>query len=329
MIPPDSKRLSIVVVNYDTWADVQEQMRVLSRSAEIREGRAELIVVDNDSPTKPEWPLDPVPGVIRIDREKNGGFGAGVNTGWRQSRGEWILLLNPDVFVAEDLLSHVLALLDEIDRKHNADSSLRVGIVGVGLTNPDGSRQPSVGAFPSVGRGLLELFLPRSRRRYQIVSPQKFAPVDWVTGAFFLVRAEVMAELHGFDEDYFLYFEETDFCLRAKRAGWATCFDPSISVCHQKPLQNRTVSPKIRLLTRHSRLLYFRKNTSQTQFRVMMILVLIDAEFRFLFARLGFRKSDLGTWQAVRDLVRAFRKHEEPRGIAALAWAERSIAQRS
>jgi len=324
---PDSKRLSIVIVNYDTWADVQEQARVLAESAEILSGRAELIVVDNDSPSKPESRFDPVPGVIRIDREENGGFGAGANTGWRQSRGEWILLLNPDVVVADDLLSHVLALLDEIDRKHHADSTLRVGIVGVALTNPDGSRQPSVGAFPSVGRGLLELFLPRSRRRYQIVSPQKFGPVDWVTGAFFLVRAEVMTELQGFDEDYFLYFEETDLCLRAKRAGWATCFDPSISVCHQKPLQNRTVSPKIRLLTRHSRLLYFRKNTSQRQFRVMMFLVRIEAWFRCLFARLGHSPSDFGTWRAVRDLVHAFRKHEEPRGIAASAWAERSIAQ--
>ncbi|MBI1323137.1 glycosyltransferase [bacterium] len=327
MNPPDSKRLSIVVVNYDTWADVHAQIQVLSRSAEIRDGRAELIVVDNDSPTKPEWPDEPFPGVIRIDREENGGFGAGVNTGWRQSRGEWILLLNPDVVVSDDLLNHVLALLDEIDRKHEAGSSLRVGIVGVALTNPDGSRQPSVGAFPSVGRGFLELFLPRSRRRYQIVSPQKFGPVDWVTGAFFLVRSEVMAELGGFDEDYFLYFEETDFCLRAKRAGWATCFDPTITVCHQKPLQNRNVSPKIRLLTRHSRLLYFRKNTSPGQFRIMMSLVHAEAWLRCQFARLGFGQSNFGMWKAVQDLVRTFREHEEPQGIAVLDWAERAIAQ--
>lgn len=328
MNPSDTKRLSIVVVNYDTWADVQVQVRVLCRTAEIREGRAELIIVDNDSPTRPETVFEPVPGVIRIDRNENGGFGAGVNTGWRQSRGEWILLLNPDVVVADDLLSHVLALLDEIDRKHHAERSLRVGIVGVALTNPDGSRQPSVGAFPSVGRGFVELFLPRSRRRYQIVSPQKFGPVDWVTGAFFLVRADVMAELDGFDEDYFLYFEETDFCLRAKLAGWATCFDPSISLCHQKPLQNRTVSPKMRILTRHSRLLYFRKNTSPNQFRGMLFLVRIEAWLRCLFARLGFARSQYGTWKAVLDLVLAFRMHEEPLGIAALVWAERSIAQR-
>ncbi len=325
MTPPDTKRLSIVVVNYETWSDVLAQMQVLSRTAEIRDGRAEMIIVDNASPTKPEPSFVPDPGVVRIDREENGGFGAGVNTGWRQSQGEWILLLNPDVVVTDDLLSHVLALLDEIDRKHRAERSLRVGIVGVALNNPDGSRQPSVGAFPSVGRGILELFLPRSRRRYQIVSPQKFGPVDWVTGAFFLVRSKVMAELDGFDEDYFLYFEETDFCLRARRAGWATCFDPSISVCHQKPLQNRTVSPKIRLLTRHSRLLYFRKNRSSAEFRAMMTLVRVEAWGRRLFARLGLRESEYGTWKSVSELVRAFRMHKEPRGIAAIEWAEHTL----
>jgi GT2 family glycosyltransferase len=319
-------KLSVIVVNYDTWPDVLDQADTLAHSPEILQGKAELIVVDNASPTRPVRRPESSFGVTWIERPDNGGFAAGVNTGWRKSRGDWLLLLNPDVVASEELLSHVLALLDEIDRKHDASRTFRIGIVGVTLTNPDGSRQPSVGAFPSVGRGFVELFLPRSRRRYQIVSPQKFGQVDWVTGAFFLVRSEVMTELAGFDEDYFLYFEEMDFCCRASRAGWATCFDPSIQVCHQKPLQNRSVSPKIRLLTRHSRLLYFRKNTSRLQFRVMMELVRFEAMFRIIAARFGSRQ-DVSVWRAVRDLVPAFRKNQEPLGTEVAEWADKSLGR--
>ena len=113
----DGKTLSVVIVNYDTWPDVLSQVEVLARSSEIQNGTAEVIVVDNDSPSglPPGRPC--VQGIEWVDREENGGFAAGVNAGWRRSRGEWVLLLNPDVVIKDDLLSHVLALLDEIERR--------------------------------------------------------------------------------------------------------------------------------------------------------------------------------------------------------------------
>lgn len=324
----DNTKLSVIVVNYDTWPKVVMQVEALARTPEMAEGVAEVIVVDNDSPSVRPSHRPSGRGITWVDRNENGGFAAGVNEGWRRSRGGWILLLNPDVVIGEDLVGQVLVLLDEIDKSRKVPDGEPVGILGIALTNPDGSRQPSVGAFPSVGRGLLEVFLPRSRRRYQIVSPRKFSRVDWVTGAFFLVRAEVMSQLGGFDEDYFLYFEETDFCLRARRVGWGTYFDPSLSVCHENPLQNRPVSPKMRLLTRHSRLLYFRKNTSRYQYHVMMTMVRFEAELRCLLCRFGVNPRELKVWMAVRDLVREFRRGEEPRATAALRWANAILADR-
>jgi len=325
----DKTKLSVVIVNYDTWPKVVTQVDVLARTPEFAEGAAEAIVVDNDSPSGRPSHRPHGRGITWVDRHENGGFACGVNEGWRRSRGGWILLLNPDVVIGENLVGQVLVLLDEIDKSRNVTAGDPVGIVGIALTNPDGSQQPSVGAFPSVGRGLLELFLPRSRRRYQIVSPRKFSRVDWVTGAFFLVRAEVMNQLGGFDEDYFLYFEETDFCLRARRAGWGTYFDPSLSVCHENPLQNRPVSPNIRLLTRHSRLLYFRKNTSRYQYRVMMSMVRFEAELRCLLCRFRVRPQESKVWMAVRDLVREFRRGQEPCATAALRWVNARLADKS
>ena len=239
-------KLSIVIVNYGSWPDVIAQIQAIQISTPFETSLIEVIVVDNHSPTNPPADRPQLHGIKWLDMPANGGFAAGVNAGWHASNGQWLLILNPDVSVTGDLLSHVLALLDEI---HSSPSTNNAGIIGIGLTNPDGSRQPSVGTFPTVIRGLMELFLPRTRRRYQIVSPQKFGPVDWVTGAFLLVRTRVMHDLNGFDTDFFLYFEETDFCHRARLKGWLTCFEPGLTVIHQKPLQNRSVSPMIRLWT--------------------------------------------------------------------------------
>ena len=167
----------------------------------------------------------------------------------------------------------------------------------------------------------MELFLPRTRRRYQIVSPQNFGPVDWVTGAFFLVRTELMQQLNGFDQDYFLYFEETDFCHRARLRGWRTGFEPDLSVCHQKPLQNRSVSPMIRLWTRHSRLVYFRKNIPWLEFRIMLGVVRLEASIKALLAKAGFGSYPPEIWNAIHQLTTQFHQGTEPLGTDARDWA--------
>lgn len=311
-------KLSIVIVNYGSWPDVIAQIQAIQISTPFETSLIEVIVVDNHSPTNPPADRPQLHGIKWLDMPTNGGFGAGVNAGWHASNGQWLLILNPDVSVTGDLLSHVLALLDEI---HSSPSTNNAGIVGIGLTNPDGSRQPSVGTFPTVIRGLMELFLPRTRRRYQIVSPQKFGPVDWVTGAFFLVRTRVMQDLNGFDTDFFLYFEETDFCHRARLKGWLTCFEPGLTVIHQKPLQNRSVSPMIRLWTRHSRLVYFRKNRPWLEFRIMLGVVRLEASIKARLAKAGFGSYPPEIWNAIHQLTSRFHQGTEPLGTDARDWA--------
>ena len=312
-------QLSIVIVNYGSWPDVISQTEVIQASRPFQAGQLELIVVDNHSPGGPPPDRPQMHGLTWLDLPDNGGFAAGVNAGWQSAKAGWLLLLNPDVNITANLLSQVLALLDETHASHPPKTD--IGIIGIGLTNPDGSRQPSVGAFPSALRGLLELFLPRTRRRYQIVSPQNFGPVDWVTGAFFLVRTELMQQLNGFDQDYFLYFEETDFCHRARLRGWRTGFEPDLSVCHQKPLQNRAVSPMIRLWTRHSRLVYFRKNRPWLEFRIMLAVVRIESAIKARLARFGLGLYPAGLWIAIHQLTSRFLEGTEPRGTLARDWA--------
>ena len=322
--PHATPRLSLVIVNYDSWADVLAQVAVISQAREFQDGQVEVIVVDNNSPGPKPAHRPALPGLLWLDMPANGGFAAGVNAGWAAARGAWLLLLNPDVEVGETLLGQVLVLLDEIGS--TTAPAQNIGIVGIGLTNPDGSRQPSVGTFPTVARGFMELFLPRNRRRYQIGFPQNFTRVDWVTGAFFLLRTSLMQQLGGFDEDYFLYFEETDFCHRARQQGWQTWFQPGLQVCHQKPLQNRAVSPIIRLWTRHSRLLYFRKNRSPLEFQLMLRVVRLESLVMLCLARLGLGAYPPAVWQAILSLTTAFARHQQPLGPQARDWAMNVVA---
>lgn len=329
MEPTGTPKLSIVIVNYDSWDDVTRQVAQWTNSAAFVSGLIELIVVDNKSPTPP--PLNRLQhnGLTWIDHCTNGGFAAGVNLGSRHAKSEWLLLANPDLDIGGTLAQEILELLERIDTGQIPIKIPKIGIIGIGLTNPDGTMQPSAGTFPTALRSLLELFLPRNRRRYQIVSPEKMSVVDWVTGAFFLVQAQTMHELNGFDTDYFLYFEETDFCYRARQKGWHTVVDPTLNVCHQKPLQNRQVSPMIRLWTRHSRLLFFKKNRPGLEFRIMLQMVRLEAILKYGLAFLGIGHFPKQVWKAIYDLTFAFAGNTQPVGEEARDWAAAALIART
>ena len=262
----------------------------LAAEPEFTSGQCQIVVVDNASRGPvPEAFTAPCPGLRLVARPHNGGFAAGVNAGWRVSRSPWLLVLNPDVEVASGFLGQVLARLDP----YEADPDGPPGIVGFGLRNPDGSPQGSVGVFPTLARTIREQFIPRSRRKYQAGWRIRSGPVDWVTGACMLVNSAMIAALGGMDEDFFLYYEEVAFSRAAQRLGWTVEYDASVTVVHRHPLQNRAISPKMRVITRHSKLLYFLKHLPRWQFLGLSAIVAIEAAIRGLWSRLLGRPEDV------------------------------------
>ena len=307
-------RLAVVIVNYQSWADVATLVDFLAGSPAVEAGRAEVLVVDNASGEPvPEALREPIPGVRLLLRATNDGFSAGVNAGWRASVAPWLLVLNPDIVPEADFLDRVLGRIDGVDA--------RVGIVGFALRNPDGTRQPSVGAFPGLLRTVWEQVLPRSRRKYQPDRCHVAGPVDWVTGACFLVAGALLAETGGMDEDFFLYHEEVALCRVAARRGWRVEFDPGLAVVHLRPLQNRAISPKMRVVTRHSKLLYFRKHLPRWQFVALAWAIQAEARVRADWCRLRGR-AGVRTWRAVEWMARSLRLGADLNGPAVLALAE-------
>jgi len=166
--------------------------------------------------------------------ERNGGFAAGNNAAIRPAlRGNdpprYVLLLNPDTIVRPGALR---ALVEYMDGRPE------IGIAGSRLEEPDGTPQQSAFRFPSV-LGEIEggaRFGPVSRLlgRWVVAPPvpEGPGPIDWVAGACMIIRRQVFETIGLMDEGYFMYFEEVDFCHRARRAGWPCWYVPSARVVH-------------------------------------------------------------------------------------------------
>jgi GT2 family glycosyltransferase len=228
--PPGPSRSSILIVNYRAYDELDRCLASIDR----HEPAAEVIVVDHDADDARARAVGAAhPRVRWVARRENPGFGAGVNHAARHAKGSMFVLVNPDVELREPILA---ALADAFAR--HAD----VGIVGGRVLNADGSLQPSARRFPDWttafgGRtSLLTRVLPGNpltRRNLDPTAPgEGVRAVDWVTGAFMAMRREVFDRLGGFDEGFFLYWEDADFCRRAKDAGWRTLYDPAVAVVH-------------------------------------------------------------------------------------------------
>jgi GT2 family glycosyltransferase len=319
---PTNPELAVVIVNYNGWPDVVRLVLTLIESPEVAQGRCEIIVVDNasDGPLPDEF-LNERPGLRLVLRVENGGFAAGVNAGWQSTRAGWLLLLHPDVVAGADLIGRVMARLSH-DR---ASSDGPPGVVGFGLRNQDGTRQPSVGVDPNLWRSLRGLFIPRPRRKYQPAWRTKAGEVPWVTGACALVDAALLQTLGGMDDDFFLYYEEVALCRSARALGRRVEYDPSLDVVHLRPLQDRPVSPTLRIITRHSKLLYFRKHLPYWQFVGLSWVVAVESVARGAWANWRGGAAEARAWWTIGRLTRALRRGEPILGRAVLTLAEASV----
>jgi N-acetylglucosaminyl-diphospho-decaprenol L-rhamnosyltransferase len=273
--------LSVIIVNYHQWGDTAKLVEQLSQDSGIPAGKTEVLVVDNHSPFHPiARRLRRRPGVSLRRCSRNRGFACAVNEACRLSRGSWFLLLNPDLTVKEGFLDGVQALAERLEQE-----SPRAGVIGFQLRNADGSRQFSSGPFPTLWTSLIRLVLPRSRRKYRPLRVRHRTEVPWVTGCCLLVRRECLEDLRGFDEEFFVYYEDVDLCRRARERGWTVWYEPTLRAIHHRPLHARAVAVPLRVLTRHALLVYGRKHWPGWQFRFLAGLVRFEARIR------GFWKS--------------------------------------
>lgn len=226
--------VSIIIVNYKV-AELVE--RCVASIYEYTQGVSfEIFLIDNASGDGVvERIRSRYPEVQIIANDKNLGFATACNQGIKLSRGEYVLLLNPDTELKDDAISKVFNKMQD-DQK--------VGIAGIHLVNPDGTHQSSgVRRFPKpLDQLLIMLKVPHlfgdigSVRQYLMhdFDYRGSADVDQVMGAFFCIRRAVIDQVGPLDQGYFIWFEEVDFCRRAKNAGWRIRYYADIEAIHHR-----------------------------------------------------------------------------------------------
>ena len=232
-------RLLVVIVNYRTGPLVVDCLASLE--AEVAATPARVVVVDNASG---DGSGEAITSAIR-DRgwdawasvqleDANGGFAAGNNAAIRPALAsaeppDFVWLLNPDTVVRPGALASLLAFL----REHPG-----AGLAGSRLEDPDGTPQRSAFRYPSVLSELehgMRLGLVTRLLKHRLVAPpvsDETRSVGWVAGASLLIRREVFDAIGLLDDRYFMYFEEVDFCNRARKSGWPCWYVPGSRVVH-------------------------------------------------------------------------------------------------
>jgi GT2 family glycosyltransferase len=268
--------LSIIIVSWN----VQEYLHrcLNSLRAEVAPGlRHEIIVVDNNSSDHTTAMLTrDFPKVTLIRNEDNLGFARANNQGIEISRGKFVMLLNPDTEVKKGCISTLISFLQSHDR---------VGVVGPKLLNLDGTTQAAGVNFPSLANSLLGYFrLKREVTGTYFIHANQPIMVNALVGACLLVRREVIEQVGGFDENYFMYVEEADWCYRVQNRGWQICYVPEAQVYHRKGGSAKHVPLETYIRLREGRILFLLKHKGRAQAILLGLGYTINAFLRSLLA---------------------------------------------
>ncbi len=244
--------LSIVIVSFNTRDLLRECLASLAKRSQGIS--TEVFVVDNVSRDGSAAMVEQeFPSVRLIRSDVNLGFAGANNVAFRLAVGRYIVLLNSDAFLNDGALQRAVEHM-EVDP--------RIGIGGARLLGRDGSWQPSARMFPTP----LKDFLTLSGFSGEGVGPTEAADVDWVPGAFAMIRREALEKVGYFDESFFLYYEEVDLCRRFKKAGYLVRYWPDVVVVHYGGESSKTVR-ELKLSTSGSQLALWRMRSAFLYYR--------------------------------------------------------------
>jgi len=279
--------ISFIIVNYKTQELVAGAIDSINIYA--KGFNWEIIVVDNDSQDgSVEFLREKYPKVKVIREKQNLGFGRGNNVGVKQAKGEYLFFFNSDAYLTDTSLSKLLDRTREIEN---------LGAIAPLILNTDKSIQQSGGYFPT----LLKIFLWMSfiddlpggaaLKPFHIDHDgfyKKERELDWITGAAFMVPAEVFKKVGGFDREIFMYGEDVDLCYRIKKAGYRVLMYPESRIVHIGQGSSGKIS-KSAILGEYKTILHvYEKHQGKSSLQMARIFLKIGGLLRILvFSLLG------------------------------------------
>lgn len=252
-------KLSVVILCWNDLRVISDCLRSIFEGT--HRTTLDVIVSDNGST---DGSIDFIrknyPSVRVLENRANLGFAKGNNVGIRASRGEYVLILNPDTIIHDGSLDR---FVDFADRNPNT------GAFGCRVLNVDGSYQVSARLFPTVWRYWVNaLYLKKLQGCSSFFSYEEYADwkgddernIDWQSGCCVMFRAEVLARLGGFDEQFFYHFEEVDLCRRVWNSGSPIRFTPEAVITHLGGQSVNRFPVRFEIEKHRSRYRYFYKH---------------------------------------------------------------------
>lgn len=281
---------SIIIVNWKVRALLEKCLFSIYQNNQ--EANFEIIVVDNDSRDgASEMVMIQFPKVKMIALTHNSGFARANNLAMKQAKGKYLFILNPDTEVLPDFF---------VNSKKYLDNNKEVSIMGPKILNPDKTLQLSVRRFPNL---LSQIFIMLKLRNILVDNKllanyllfdfdyTKEQNVEQIMGAAMIIRREVVQKIGLFDERFFVWFEEIDFCKRAYEAGFKIRYFPGVQIIHHGGSSfNKSKVFYKQIIFNNSLLRYFFKHKPLWQYLVILFLIPINLFLTLLYVIFLYNK---------------------------------------
>jgi GT2 family glycosyltransferase len=281
--------LSIVIVSFNT-----KDLTLQSIESVVKKTRGikyEIIVVDNGSKDGSVEKLKKLTishqSLIILQNEENLGFAVANNQGAKKAKGKYLLFLNSDTLIKDNVLGEMVNWMDKYPK---------VGVASCALKNKDGSDQGTGGYSPTLLRvfswmtiqdiplvdEVIKPFHPLHKKSFSTGTRfyEKQRKLDWVSGAFMLIRKEAYQQVKAWDEKYFMYTEEVDLCYRIKKLGWEIWYLPDWSIIHLGGASSTVEFPILSEYKGVKR--FYRKFYPKWQYPILRLLLRIGALGRII-----------------------------------------------
>lgn len=248
----------------------------------------EVIVVDNNS-TDGSAEAAKALGSVIIKNKENLGFATANNQGFKISRGKYILFLNSDTEINDNVLGEMISWMKD---------NTTVGVSSSALRNKDGSMQATGGYFPTLPRvfswmtiqdlpfvdNIIKPFHPYHAKSFFSKGDSFYRSkkeLDWVTGAFLLCRREALEKIKGWDETFFMYVEEVDLCFRVKQMGYSIWYLPKWNITHLGGASSKT--SEFSLISEYKGVIkFYAKHYPSWQLPILRLILKIGALGRII-----------------------------------------------